>query len=145
LADSSIRFERSHKRGREDAPPSLEAFEERDNIQKSMGLAAIESECANLIANHGTFESFFHCFTNTFDLDANSLDKKMAKRINRYERSLEGRILLFFLIDEIVSGERCKYTTTEISKGINRILTGNRFQTEKDNVSRYFNFRSHPY
>jgi hypothetical protein len=61
------------------------------------------------------------------------------------ERSLEGRILLFFLINELITGKTNSYTTTEISNGINRVFTENKFQTEKDNVSRYFNFKSHPY
>ncbi|VGO12254.1 hypothetical protein PDESU_00805 [Pontiella desulfatans] len=144
-ADTAIRYERSDKRGREDALRSLSEFEKRDGLQTDMGLGVVEGESQYRVENNGRFEAFYRQFETVFSLRLTPLDLEKAKFITKYEHNLEGRILLFFLIDELVADEREAYSTTEISKGINRVFTENRFQTEKDNVSRYFNFRSHPY
>lgn len=144
-ADVQTRFERSQKRDREDALATLTEFGQRDDVQRSMGLAAIEQISSFSVSNNDSLDTFYRNFTDTFCLEEFPFDPEKACVINRFERTLEGRILLFFLIDELSSGAKKSYTTTEISNGINRVFTANRFQTEKDNVSRYFNFKSHPY
>lgn len=144
-ADAQTRFERSQKRDREDALATLTEFEQRDGIQKSMGLAAIEQLSSFFVNNDSSLDLFYRDFSDTFNLEEFPFDSEKARLINRFERTLEGRILLFFLIDELTSSRQKSYTTTEISNGINRVFTENKFQTEKDNVSRYFNFKSHPY
>jgi len=144
-ADAKARFERSQKRDREDALSTLDEFTRRDSIQEKMGLRAIADKYTSIIENNTSIESFCRKFETSFELENQPFDPEQAKRINYFQQSLEGRILLFFLIDELKSNERNEYTTTEISHGINRFFTANKFDTEKDNVSRYFNFKSHPY
>ena len=144
-ASAKTRFERSQNRDREDALPSLEDFLQRDEVQREMGLGAIEDQYATLVANNADIESFCNGFDATFELRPSPIDWKQIKQIRYFEQSLEGRILLFFLINELKTNDRKKYTTTEISHGINQIFTANKFETEKDNVSRYFNFQNQPY
>ena len=144
-ADAAARFERSRKRDREDALPSLEKFIQRDSIQQEMGLGSIENQYEFTVENKADIESFHQEFKLNFKLESDPLDQEHVKNINRFEHSLEGRILLFFLIDELRFNRKEKYTTTEISHRTQQMFTANKVETFKDNVSRYFNFRSHPY
>lgn len=144
-AAAEARFERSQKRDREDALSSLDEFTKRDEVQKGMGLGSIEDQYTFTIENNADVCSFYREFETNFNLETRLFDPEQAKRINFFQQSLEGRILLFFLIDELKSGEQKKYTTTEISHEIQQVFTENKIGTFKDNVSRYFNFQTHPY
>jgi len=143
-ADATIRFERSVQRGRNDKVKTLDDFREIDALQNQMGLTHIRSEIpiTNVIKNESSFQSYFNLFETRFEETLQFLQDKWKNQIESLKQTpakLEHAILI------AMAKERDTFlTTTEIAHLIN-----NEFKFEKrkgkDNVSRYFNYKYHPF
>lgn len=140
-ADSEIRYQRTLERKREgDNVSSKEDFSNRDDQQLGMGLREITEKLRKkIILNNSDFESYFQSFLKNYP--------KVPSLKNRYfpivpeERPKElGDAILIALLKED------QYlTTTEIAHRINSCFPNGKMKTSKNNVSRYFNHKFHPY
>lgn len=57
-APPTVRYERLVKRGREDAPADIEAFNERDSRELSWGSGEVLALCDHMILNTGSLDDF---------------------------------------------------------------------------------------
>jgi dephospho-CoA kinase len=57
-SSKEVRFERTKKRARSDAPVSWEDFCERENREISWGIENAMAQCEHIIVNEGTLEEF---------------------------------------------------------------------------------------
>jgi dephospho-CoA kinase/inosine/xanthosine triphosphate pyrophosphatase family protein len=140
-SNTDTRFDRCMERGREDLKKDKILFNEIDQKQLQMGLSELRDKLDCVIENNGSFEAFQLLFEVMFNNDLNGM-KIIINKKDKTSLGLEEWILLS-LLGEYNS---LKYfTTTEISKLINKILPTGLKSKEKDNVSRYFNQTYRPF
>ncbi len=140
-ASLEVRYGRVCKRNRDDVPNSLLDMDRKDREQQKMGLLKIKNESeVNLIRNESTRKIFLSTFQKYFLSEYSFAKKSRNIFTSKGIHSLEEAII-FSLGDD--GGEK-NYTTTMLARLIN---DGNRrrFQTEKDNVSRFFNQKFSPF
>ncbi len=142
-ADSKKRFQRNLVRGRESDIPSEKDFYKRDKQQLRMGLKKIKTKLrSEVIFNNSDFESYFQSFLEKYP--QNPLPKNKISPTVTKERptELEEAILITLFNEE----QKDQYlTTTEIAHHINSCFPNSKIKTNKNNVSRYFNQKFHPY
>ncbi len=139
-AESKKRYKRSLIRDREEAFIDEKAFCERDKQQLRMGLEKIKNRLkSSSIDNNSDISAYYNEFMKKYPKDLR-YDSSIPS-IKRKERPKElEEAILVALKDED------KYlTTTEISHSINNFFQGSMIKTSKNNISRYFNQRFHPY
>lgn len=140
--DASIetRYNRNILRERKDDESSFDKFKQKDMQQQMMGLSDMYDKYKNnLLWNEKTFEDFYNEFIDKY---SNLLPMKTTiikkNKKDKLKLKLEEAILLAMYFDE----EKKNYTTTELSMLIKNILDINK---NKNNISRYFNHKFHPY
>lgn len=139
-ADSTLRFERSVIRQRDDGADNRERFKQRDAQQAAMGLEALERRfLPDRLENNDTLERFFDSFETRY-VQNQQRSYMTADAGYLIAGKLESLILLT-LLDKWSSREY--FTTTEIAHLLNQNLDGK--PKSKNNVSRYFNQRFYPY
>lgn len=139
-ASQRIRLNRSRQRARGDALTTMAAFKKRDTVQLRMGLSRIRKDLKDrFISNEGTIESYLTLCAQK--LNAIQCKLRWPKPADLHERpvSLEEAILLGLAIVER-QGKK-KLSTTEIAHQLNRLFSDSDLETNKNNVSRYFNFK----
>jgi dephospho-CoA kinase/inosine/xanthosine triphosphate pyrophosphatase family protein len=140
-ASQDVRFGRSCARGRHDAPPTLASFKKRDAVQLQMGLRDIRRRLREgIVTNEGTIQ---HYVTSCVQkLNAPTCKVSLSKVTDLHERpnSLEETILVGLAVLER-RGTKV-LSTTEIARQLNRLFGDSEFETNKNNVSRYFNFKA---
>jgi adenylate kinase family enzyme/inosine/xanthosine triphosphate pyrophosphatase family protein len=143
-ASQDIRFRRSVSRARHDAAPSVETFQTRDDLQLKMGLKAIRKLLRDsTIVNEGTIQGYVRTVTDKFD--CKPIKFVWPKNMELHERptSLEDAILISLARQSQV--KTGGLTTTQIAHHLNKVFEKSSIETSKNNVSRYFNFRPHPF
>lgn len=142
-ADSKKRFQRNLVRGREGNLCSKKDFYERDKQQLRMGLNKIKTKLRpEVVFNNSDFENYFQSFLENYPQIP--LPKNKISPIVPEERPTElEEAILITLLNEY---QKVQYlTTTEIAHRINSCFPNSRIKTNKNNVSRYFNQKFHPY
>lgn len=138
-ADSRKRYQRNLDRGREGDLCSEKYFHNRDKQQLRMGLKKIEAKLkSKVIFNNSDFESYFQSFLEKYPLVSLSKNKISPTIPKERPTELEEAILIALL------NEDQYLTTTKIAHRINSCFPNSK-KTNKNNVSRYFNQRFHPY
>jgi inosine/xanthosine triphosphate pyrophosphatase family protein/adenylate kinase family enzyme len=138
-ADSKKRFQRNLIRGREGDIYSEKDFYERDKQQIRMGLKKIKTKLKpEVVFNNSDFESYFRSFLGRYPQIPLPQNKISPTTPKERPTELEEAILITLL------NEDQYFTTTEIAHRINDCFPNNK-KTNKNNVSRYFNQRFHPY
>jgi len=141
-ADSKKRFQRNLIRGREGDICSEKDFYERDKQQIRMGLKEIKTKLRpEVVFNNSDFESYFQSFLEKYPQIP--LPKNKTPTVPKERPTeLEEAILITLFNEE----QKDQYlTTTEISHHINSCFPNSKIKTNKNNVSRYFNQKFHPY
>ena len=145
-ASQQIRFKRYNKRKRDGQEISVEQFRIQDKQQIRMGLEEISlSTSRKSICNENTLEEFFQESEAMLSLSKIS---KISLLDTKFDFSIFGdfskdigleKPIFMALLSEWEEGEDRRYfTTTEITKLINKLFPGMK-PKYKDNVSRYFN------
>lgn len=142
-ADIQIRFQRNTDRKRVDDENSFKNFESKNTLQQSMGLSQMHENYKNtLILNEKSFDEFYHEFESKYsDLLPEKTSIIANDKINTAKLKLEEAILLAMYFDKNDQGDKY-YTTTELSSLIKVTLNVDK---NKNNISRYFNQKFHPY
>lgn len=139
-ASKDIRYERSKQRNRIDRVRSIDEFIEMDEQQKRMGLSYLRKEFKdNLIENNETFDSYYMNFENRFGNVLKTFNESAIKQNSKILR-LED-VIIIALAQQFDIGEH--FTTYEITNLINKSFP--LMKKNKNNVSRYFNYKYHPY
>lgn len=136
-----IRFNRCEIRKRDDHSYGIDKFKKVDEKQYGMGLKELESELPIVFNNNEGLTDLFLNFERKFTKEIKNI-KNYPQKEAKKKLLLQDWILLS-LLGEYKSKQY--FTTTEISKLINKILPKGQKEKEKDNVSRYFNRTFHPY
>jgi inosine/xanthosine triphosphate pyrophosphatase family protein/adenylate kinase family enzyme len=146
-AHIQIRFDRAIKRKRSNKVMTLKDFKKIDAQQNDMGLPLIKKEIPldNIVINDKTlseyYKSFEQQFSETLQFYPKKTNQKTISPLSFYEApyKLEHAILI------AMSDKTDDYlTTTQIAHLVNSKFV---YPTKKgkDNISRYFNYRYHPY
>lgn len=149
-ADIETRFKRMTSRNRSGDTNDRTVFEQRDEQQKSMGLANIRSTYPDAcVPNINTLDEF-KATVSKFALDAGCKAQSSHENSNGLtmpqldDVALQDAILISLLSRWSETENRDYFTTTEISH-----LTGKVFpaanKKQKDNISRHFNQSFYPY
>lgn len=143
-ANSSLRYRRSSNRARSDAPTSFERFKQRDKTQKQMGLGRIikDHSCIKVTNEAGLCDYLAQC-TARLNVSRVECEAPTRSKLNSRPMSLETAILLGLAALE--SEGRGALSTTEIAHSLNELFADPELDTNKNNVSRYFNFRPSAY
>lgn len=144
-ADKNIRYERNLKRGRVDRAKTFEEFERENEKQYQMGLGKIVQEYSQKqILNEGALGDYFKKFEEAFENNLLSLDSECSLSIDpKWKmKSLEDEIILSLF--RVRASEKF-FTTTKIAHLVNSVFANNESPKNKNNVSRYFNFKFYPY
>lgn len=138
-ADADTRFHRSLARKRNTDITSEKDFYDRDKQQLRMGLGDVKKRLrSNFIANNSSFESYFDSVLDKYPSIPLATSKSACLPKER-PVLLDEAIMISLLNEE-------KYlTTTEIAHHINRCFAESEMRTNKNNISRYFNQKYHPY
>ncbi|MFA5293487.1 MAG: non-canonical purine NTP pyrophosphatase [Phycisphaerae bacterium] len=138
-ADFEKRFQRNLKRKRKGDIDTEKEFRDRDSQQIKMGLQKIKTKLkSDIIYNNSDFNSYYNSFLKKYPQISESKNKILSNIPKERPKDLEDAILLALL------RENQYLTTTEIAHKINDCFP-NSIKTNKNNVSRYFNQRFHPY
>lgn len=139
----SIRFHRSVTRKRKDAAASSEEFEARDELQLRMGLSLIRDKCADLtLRNERTKREFMSRAAKLLEVAKYRHWEPEPVEVPKVRpTSLEEAILIMMASRSDASA----VSTTEIARLLNETFPGGGASTNKNNVSRYFNFRYSAY
>lgn len=142
-ADFSIRFDRCIRRRRESDPISEEEFLRIDEQQLSMGLREMrKAPCLRTIENVRDINSYLGTFVDMFGLKTVEVAGQSEDIYKRPQRLEDAIVLTLVGNKEFID----KYlTTTEIAHGINKFFPESTLNTNKNNVSRYFNQNFYPY
>jgi dephospho-CoA kinase len=139
-----IRFHRSVARGRNDAVQTMRSFQKRDELQRRMGLKAINHLLRdNVVVNESSIQNFLNLATQKLRLTPVSFEWPKIKDLHERPTSLEEAILIGLAVHGRNSTS-C-LSTTQIARKLNTVFTGSIIETNKNNVSRYFNFKPHPF
>jgi inosine/xanthosine triphosphate pyrophosphatase family protein/adenylate kinase family enzyme len=146
-ASTPIRFKRSLDRGRNDGVKDILEFEKIDTQQNEMGISIIKDEIGNqfTISNEGSFDEYYDEFESRFQESLMYLPNKSSDTSNHAQSltnkniKLEDAILVSMFLNK-----NAFLTTTQIAHLINSTFN-NIAKKEKDNVSRYFNYRYYPF
>jgi len=135
-ADTDVRLERYLVRNR-GGGVTEDQFKDENQLQKQIGLSELMMFPSGVsIQNNQSFDSFYADFEQAFDEGlANLKALDIADAVT--PKHLEDAILLAMGTDQ-----EHFYTTAEIAKLINEALG---ITKSKNNVSRYFNQRFHPF
>lgn len=144
-ANQNLRFIRCIKRGRNDNFKSNEDFRLIDKQQDAMGLGKIRKQIQdeNIIINESTINEYYKNFETKYIETLQFLNQNLSSdtvtSLLRTPSKLEHSILIS------MSKNRYEYlTTTQIAYLINQTFSY-KIKKGKDNVSRYFNYKYHPY
>jgi len=140
-ADVQIRYKRELDRNRSDAVNDFSGFQEKDKLQHGLGLSDIRSKVKQDTMNEDTKENFYENFNKIYAIQPSVPINLNNKKFEKFdELSLEKAIIiaLFLYEDEFL-------TTTDIAKVIDAEVLNHTYANRKNNVSRYFNFKYHPY
>jgi inosine/xanthosine triphosphate pyrophosphatase family protein/adenylate kinase family enzyme len=138
-ADFEKRYQRNLMRKREGDIGTEKDFRNRDKQQLRMGLKKIKTKLkSGIIFNNSDFESYFKSFLMKYPQILQPENKFLPKIPKERPKDLEDAILIALL------KENQYLTTTEIAHKIDDCFP-NSIKTSKNNVSRYFNQRFHPY
>jgi inosine/xanthosine triphosphate pyrophosphatase family protein/adenylate kinase family enzyme len=139
-ANIEIRFERNKIRKRLDGAQDFLKFKTNDDQQYRMGLKGIERFLSNdIIKNEKTKNEYYEKFIQKCELSWEDLKSTNLKQDLVKSYMLEHQIILS-LADYFYSEKF--FTTTEIAK---LISVKYNIPKNKNNVSRYFNFKFYPY
>ncbi len=139
-ADPKKRYQRNLRRGREGDISCERDFYKRDKQQLRMGLKKIKAKLkSKVIFNNSDFQTYFRCFLEKYPQVSRPQDKISPNVPKDRPKDLEDAILIALL------NETQYLTTTEIAHRINSCFPYSKIRTNKNNVSRYFNQRFHPY
>jgi dephospho-CoA kinase/inosine/xanthosine triphosphate pyrophosphatase family protein len=143
-ASPKIRFQRSVVRQRHDAVSSIAEFEKRDELQLKMGLGEVRKMLAgSTISNERTLPNFFNVVAGRFGLELAPFSWPTSRELDERPTSLEESILITLAV--VNKRLPKQLSTTQIAKQLNKLFARAAFETSKNNVSRYFNFRPHPF
>jgi len=139
-ADSEKRYQRNLKSECGETISFKRDFNERDKQQLSMGLKEIKTKLkSKTIFNNSDFKDYFQNFLEKYPQVSQCKEKISTIAPKDRPTELEDAILIT-LIDET------QYlTTTQIARRLNSCFPYSKVKTNKNNVSRYFNHRFHPY
>lgn len=143
-ADQQKRFERNVNRGRHDKVSTRDDFTIRDEQQLKMGLMQIKLELKDkTITNNGTVQEYLDSVMLKYKLNRESNRSISYRTLNLKKPRLENAILLS-LVSQLNNQDEY-LTTTEIAHLVNKVFDGDKTETNKNNVSRYFNQDFYPY
>jgi dephospho-CoA kinase len=141
-ADEPTRFNRLAARMRPGDDMTIEAFRERDNQQRRMGLELIRSsKAAKLIFNNGTLADYLGTIDSVVGLasrDEIDITVALGRAAAVEEVKLEDAILIALLTVSSDDEAHPFLSTTQISRRIRHVFPQIK-PKHKDNVSRYFN------
>lgn len=141
-ANQKERYRRSGQRQRLDAAESFEVFQKRDELQNGMGLGEIGKLLRkSTFRNETTKQSYLKECTNFLGLKPRQFRWFDTEGIQQRPKSLEEAILVALASHGRES--KMGLSTTEIAHKLNAMFVGS--ETSKNNVSRYFNFKPHPF
>jgi inosine/xanthosine triphosphate pyrophosphatase family protein/dephospho-CoA kinase len=143
-----IRYDRNVKRNRSDAPMSLAEFEQKNEIQNSMGLAKILAT-SNIIINENSLLNYIRSTVSHLTDQAQPIpfNCEISKIIDFLP--LEQALLITMLIDH--KKGLLPLTTTQIARNAEKNIPLLRRKgpksspIDKNNVSRFFNQRFSPH
>ncbi|NTG76131.1 AAA family ATPase [Agrobacterium rhizogenes] len=147
-ASETARFARMVARNRAGDVSDFSRFRSRDEQQKRMGLEAIAHDRRTVIwENEGELSEYLEVIESDVGrapLDEPDLDQWLLKVSRQRRLKLEEAILIALLTRWTDDEKRPSFTTSEIAKIINELLSETS-QKHKDNVSRYFNQNFYAY
>jgi adenylate kinase family enzyme len=139
-ANAALRYKRNLLRMREGDIADRKEFLDRDKQQLRMGLEEIERKLkSKVIPNNADFADYYKAFLSRYPLANRVTDMSLPPAPEERPPELEEAILIALL------NENCYLTTTEIAHHVNSRFPNSKVQTNKNNVSRYFNQKFHPY
>lgn len=143
----TIRFDRWVDRRRSKNDTNLETFIKTNELQSQMGLNEIENEC-QVIKNDSSYKSYYSIFDDILAQKNTSKQTINLENISNLRPMRLEDAILISLFEKNLANEKITYhTTTEISHIINKLFYSDEKKSmkAKDNVSRYFNQKVHPY
>jgi dephospho-CoA kinase len=143
-AKRGTRFNRSITRGRQDAPQTIGTFRDRDLVQQGMGLGQIRLLLRKTtVVNELTIQEYLDGCARKLGVRAKEFRWPSVQELYERPTSLEEAILIGLAVTSRKS--QLELSTTQIAHKLNEVFTGVIFATNKNNVSRYFNFKPHPF
>lgn len=147
-ASETSRFSRMVKRSRSGDVSDIGRFRSRDEQQRRMGLDVIANDARTVIWENSSELSEYFKLVN-YDIGRDplgelDLDLWLSKIGQQRKLKLEEAILIALLTRWADDEKRPCFTTSEIAKIINELLSATS-QKHKDNVSRYFNQNYYAY
>jgi dephospho-CoA kinase len=143
-ANQNIRYERSVARARHDAAESIGNFRKRDKVQLGMGLDTIRHLLrGSMVRNEHTIPDYLNRCLNQLNLTPTKFRWPTVQELRERPTSLEEAILIGLAVRNRKSD--AELSTTQIAHELNKVFSDADFETNKNNVSRYFNFRPHPF
>ena len=147
-ASEATRFDRMVNRNRSSDVSDIAQFQSRDEQQKRMGLEVIADDQRTVVwENEGDLPDYLKTIESGVGrdpLDNPDIDRWLSKVSQHRRLKLEEAILIALLTRWTDDEKRPCFTTSEISKIINDLLSETS-QKHKDNVSRYFNQNFYAY
>ncbi|MFT4117914.1 non-canonical purine NTP pyrophosphatase [Bradyrhizobium sp.] len=141
-SDEASRYKRLLARGRPGDDVSLEAFRQRDEQQRRMGLERIGAAPVSIqLNNNATLPEYLEAidvFVGSEPPDDIIVDTALAALVHLGEVRLEDAILIALLGAWVSDENRPFFSTTQIARRIQSTFTSAP-PKHKDNVSRYFN------
>ncbi|MGD1046598.1 MAG: non-canonical purine NTP pyrophosphatase [Bacteroidota bacterium] len=143
-ADQNVRYKRSIERNRIDRRESKEDFMHSDSQQQKMGLSILRKEFADsIIENNGTFELYYKSFENKHETQLAEVKKNyLQKNIESKNVASKLEDVIILTLSEYFNNNEW-FTTTQIAALVSKKYP--RYPKNKNNVSRYFNFKYYPY
>jgi len=143
-AKQSIRFNRSVRRARHDGAETIDAFRKRDTLQCGMGLESIRRMLRDsTVRNEHTIEHYLQSCAQRLGLSPAKFRWPSLIELHERPTSLEEAILIGLAVH--TPDKLSELSTTEIAHRLNKVFAGSSINTNKNNVSRYFNFKPHPF
>ncbi len=143
-ASQNIRYRRNVERGRHDVAETIGTFRKRDAVQRGMGLETIRHLLRDsTVRNEDTIQHYLQSCTQKLGLRPTKFRWPSIEELHERPTSLEEAIL----IGLAVHGRKAssELSTTQIAHRLNAVFAGSVIETNKNNVSRYFNFKPHPF
>ena len=143
-ANQSFRYQRSVDRARHDAAESFETFRRRDTVQLGMGLKIIRQQLHDsTVRNEATIPLYLTSCVQKLSLTPAKFKWPTIQELHERPTSLEEAILIGLAVHGQKSGK--ELSTTQIARELNDVFADSDIETNKNNVSRYFNFKPHPF
>lgn len=117
---------------------------ERGPKNVGMGLLLIKEGTSNIISNNKTIPEYLELFEERYSNQLDILERLYQIAIPTVFKTKHLQNAIILNLDKYGEPERF-YTTTEISHLINKNPDFESHQKHKDNISRYFNQKFHPY